>query len=143
MKGDRYFLKHKSGRIIANFVVENDDGCLMGKCYEEDTDEMFIANVYCKADSCTHWRFYGEDYRDDVKSDIDPYYHLCGSHCFTHHITAMCFVWRLASKLISNSMPDQAVQIHSCCFDHERIQKLVNLMLDDYEIVKSLTYEGE
>lgn len=139
MKGDRYLLRHKSGRIIANFVVENDDGCLIGKCYEDDDDSIFIASVYCKADSCTHWRFYGEDYRDDVKSYIDPYYHLCGGHCFTHHITAMCFVWKLAANILSESMPHRAAVIYGEYFDHDRIEKLVGLMLDGYEIIKEQT----
>lgn len=136
MKGDRYLLRHKSGRIIANFVVENDECCLMGKCYEEDSDEHFIANVYCKADSCTHWRFYGEDWYNVAGVPIDPYYHLCGSHCFTHHVTAMCFIWELAAEILSESMPERAVEIHDDYFDHERIKKLVDLMLDGYEIVK-------
>ena len=136
MKNDRYLLRHKSGRIIANFVVENDDACLMGKCYEDDNDDNFIADVYCKSGSCTHWRFYGEDYCEDIETDIDPYYHLCGSHCFTHHITAMCFVWKLAAEILSESMPERAVEIHDDYFDHERIRKLVDLMLDGYEIIK-------
>jgi hypothetical protein len=136
MKSDKYLLKHKSGRIIANFVVENDDGCLMGKCYEEGSDERFIVDVYCKADACTHWRFWGEDYCLGVPGNYGSYYHLCGSHCFTHHITAMCFVWKLAADILSNSMPERAAEIHDDYFDHERIGKLVDLMLDGYEIVK-------
>ncbi len=136
MKGDRYLLKHKSGGIVANFVVENDDGCLMGKCYEDDDDSLFIANVYCKADSCTHWHFYGEDYYNLAGVPIDPYYHLCGSHFFTLHITAMCFIWKLAENILSESMPDRSVEIHDNYFDHDRVRKLVDLMLDGYEIIK-------
>lgn len=135
MKGDQYLLRHKSGRIIANFVVEDDEYSLMGNCYEEDSDERFIVNVYCKADACSHWRFYGEDFYG-VKRDIDPYYHLCGSHCFTHHITAMCFVWKLAENILCNSIPDRAEDIRNDYFEHDRIRELVDLMLDGYEIIK-------
>lgn len=39
-------------------------------------ESQFIASAYIKWDGCTHWYFYGEDY---YESEVDSYYHLCGS----------------------------------------------------------------
>ena len=56
------------------------------------------------------------------------------------HIIAMCFVWKLAEQIISES--DWAKQknlsgyINDEYYDHERIKQLIELVLNGYEIVK-------
>lgn len=137
MKGDVYYLKDTTdhNRIVAKFVVENDDRTLMGDCYSAVSwysdgsvcDYDYFAGVYCKLDSCTHWYFYGEDYDPELKNEKDSYYHLCGAGCFMEHIRLMCFVWKLAS-IITGSSDDY--------FDNDEIKKLVDTMLKDYFIQK-------
>lgn len=153
MKGDIYYLKNKDdGYVTHKFEVDGDDFCLSGKCYEayswkmtgEPYEYSFVAGVYCKWDACTHWYFYGEDYNPDAEIDEkeqDSYYHLCGGYSFMRHITAMCFVWKLAEQIIKK-VPwtikhNSAGFVHNEYYDHERIKKLVDLVLDGYEIVKA------
>lgn len=148
MKGDIYHLKDRDGMAGFKFVVENDDFCLQGKCYEAYSWLMngapyeyhFVAGVYCKWDACTHWYFYGEDYDPETGDDKDSYYHLCGGYSFIGHIIAMCFVWKLAEQIISES---EHTKLHSLSgyindeyYDHARIKQLVELVLNGYEIVK-------
>lgn len=151
MKGDTYYLKDKEGLIGYKFVVDSDDFSLSGTCYETYSWDIhgtpfeysFVANVYCKWDACTHWYFYGEDYNPDAELDEkeqDAYYHLCGGYSFMGHITAMCFVWKLAEQIISkdpwtirNSISGYT---HDEYYDHERIKQLIDLVLNGYEIMK-------
>lgn len=132
MRGDVYELRDPSGDITHWFEVTNDDRCLMGNCYYENGD--FVADIYCKWDACTHWRFYGEDYYEGI-SDIDPYYHLCGGYSFMNYITAMCFVWKLSELIIASNFTDSN-KVHESYNDHERITKLVDSVLEGHEIVK-------
>ena len=152
MKGDIYYLKTKDdGMVTHKFEVDGDDFCLEGRCYEAYSWEMdntpyeysFVADVYCKWDACTHWRFYGEDYKPDAEIDEkeqDSYYHLCGGGSFRNHIRAMCFVWKLAEQIIAKdpwtNSNNTAKYVHDEYYDHESIKKLIDLVLDGYEIVK-------
>ena len=154
MKGDIYYLKNKSdGMVSHKFEVSDDDFCLNGQCYEAYAWELngapceysFVAGVHCKWDACTHWYFYGEDYKPDVddinEKEQDSYYHLCGGYSFMRHITAMCFVWKLAEQIITKDpwtiKHNNAGYIHDEYYDHERIKQLVDLVLNGYEIVKA------
>lgn len=136
MKGDIYYLKETTGDryIVGRFVVESDDYHLIGTCYgcsgwysDGSIDDHYFTDVYCKKDTCTHWNFYGEDYDPETESEKDSYYHICGTYCFNDHIRLMCFVWKLAGMI--NNSPDY---MH----DNELTKKLVDMMLEGYEIVK-------
>lgn len=137
MKGDIYYLVDKDGKRTHRFEVTQDETCLMGDCYLEDATDSYVADVYCKWDGCTHWRFYGEDHYPGSTSNIDPYYHLCGGYSFMDHITAMCFVWKLAETINANIYHTSAHKVHKSYNDHERIKKLIETVLDGYEIVKA------
>lgn len=56
------------------------------------------------------------------------------------HIVAMCFVWKLAEQIISNSehakQTNNSGYINDEYYDHERIKQLIELVLNGYEIVK-------
>jgi hypothetical protein len=148
MKGDIYYLKDRDGRISHKFVVEDDDFRLIGECYEACSWELdgtpyqysYVAGVHCKWDACTHWYFSGEDYESEEIEEPDSYYHLCGGYSFIGHITAMCFVWKLAEQIISESNWAKTKKLSGCIhdeyYDHERIKQLIDLVLNGYEIVK-------
>lgn len=151
MKGDVYYLKDHEGHISHKFVVDDDDFHLEGRCYEAvswNTDWTpyeydFVADVYCKWDACTHWYFYGEDYNPDAELDEkeqDSYYHLCGGYSFMNHITAMCFVWKLAEQIISKDpwtiARGNSGFVNDEYYDHERIKQLIEVALNGCEIVK-------
>lgn len=142
MKGDIYCLIRKSdGRVIARF--EQTEEYMSGHCYigdgaGYDSGDDYFAHVFCKWDSCTHWWFEGErsfvDENNKVKNN-DAYYHLCGSEWFINHIRVMCFIWKLAADILSE---DEVYKeyVLSEYFDTDEIKKLVELMLDGYEIEK-------
>lgn len=150
MKGDIFYLKDPTGQITHKFVIDEDSYfSLMGKCYEAYSWSMsgkpleyhFVTDVYCKWDSCTHWYFYGEDYDPDTEYEKDSYYHLCGGYSFMNHITAMCFVWKLAEQLITKYRSKDNYKYsrnytNGAYYDHERIRRLISTVLDGYEIVK-------
>ena len=94
----------------------------------------FVADTYCKADACTHWYFFGEDYDPESKSEDNgcSYYHLCGGYCFMNHLTSMCFVWKLMEMLLGETR-DYADESY---YDHEKIKQVINLVLDGYVIEK-------
>lgn len=147
-KGDVYYLIHSNGQPVAKF--EQDEDYMSGNCYQCYTwcddgngnyiipdDWEFFANVYCKWDSCTHWWFYGENFREDLPKDIGGYYHICGTHCFTDHIRTMCFVWKLAAMILvedaNNANNDYTQEAY---FKTEEIKQLIELTLKDYTIKK-------
>ena len=150
MKGDTYYLKNDDGYITHKFVVEDDDFHLVGTCYEayswhvDNTpyEYSYIAGVYCKWDACTHWYFHGEDYDPEIEdSDCDSYYHLCGGYTFLNHIKAMCFVWKLAEQILVKDphtlRTDNATYIHDEYYEPEKLVKLMEVVLDGYEILKA------
>ena len=151
MKGDIYYLKDHNGHISHKFVVDDDDFCLEGRCYEVVTwnadwspyEYDFVADVYCKWDACSHWRFYGEDYNPDAELDEkeqDSYYHLCGGHSFGNHIRAMCFVWKLAEQTLTKHPRTIATEnvgyTHESYYELEYVEQLVEAALNGCEIVK-------
>lgn len=131
MKGDVYYLKNeKDGEILAKFEQGANGSYLDGSCYEciswdastgEPFDWEFFANVYCKWDGCTHWYFNGTDYDPEVGESSDSYYHLCGSHSFTHFIRIMCFLWKLAPMVIIENRENE----HTYC-DKEYLKEYTN-----------------
>ena len=145
-----YYLRDKEyGYVVGKFEAEEiEPHCVMGQCYEacgwyadkrEVSDWHFVSDVYCKWDSCTHWYFYGEDYDPDINSEeIDSYYHICGESCFLRHIRLMCFVWKLVSDLMTEVRigTEYEIDISDEYFSLEKTSKLVELMLEGYEIVK-------
>ena len=151
MKGDIYYLKDENGYISHKFVVDGDDFCFEGRCYEVVSWECdytpyeydFVADVYCKWDACSHWRFYGEDYNPDAKDDEkeqDSYYHLCGGYSFGRHIRAMCFIWKLAEQIISKDpwsiKHKSADYTHKSYYEPDFVKQLIEVALDGCEILK-------
>lgn len=146
---DVYYLKNKeTGYIVGKFVVDEATGfAVFGKCYDavgwygpdNPTDWDFLADVYCKWDSCTHWYFYGEDYDPEYEeSEKDSYYHLCAEHTFNSHIRLMCFVWKLVADIMAErgDKPEECERdITKNYFELEETRKLVELMLDGFEVV--------
>lgn len=148
-KGDIYYLKDKSGMIVAKF--EYTDNYMTGVChaatswiddgngnYNVPCEWDFVADVYCKWDSCTHWWFRGEDFDPDIDgSDHDSYYHLCGTHCFVNHIRCMCFIWKLGYMY---QLEYGNEYIRSCAdewyLDNEELKQLIDFTLKDYTIEK-------
>lgn len=144
-KGDVYYLMDSTGLIVAKF--EQDDDFMSGKCYEctswELNDDgsytkpcewLFVTQVCCRWDGCTHWYFYGEE--SEKKPFIaDSYYHLCGGFSFANHIRFMCFVWKLAPMIISEYQENIEYTNDEYC-GGEEVNKLINLMLKGYTIKK-------
>lgn len=147
MKGDTYYLKNTStGYVAGVFVVDKaDQFAVFGTCYEPvswdiDTHEpyetYYLADVYCKWDSCTHWYFRGEDYDPYLKTEEDSYYHLCSEFSFNTHIRLMCFVWKLVSRIMTAERILEGQEgVEDNYFKKEEIKALMLLMLDGYEIV--------
>lgn len=148
MKGDVYYLINSDGYTTCKF--EFTDDYMTGVCYECYTwdthknplEYHYVADVYCKWDSCTHWWFRGQDYDS---GDNDSYYHLCGSGCFTDHIRAMCFVWRLAAMTLikdENYSKSLKPDIARYYIGDDKTRQLVSLMLDGYTIKKENENNG-
>lgn len=147
MKGDVWFLRSDSGYVESVFIVDLDDLMLSGRCYEPYTwgsngfpwEMHYLTGVYMKPDACTHWYFRGEDYVSGNDDEIDAYYHLCSCFGFNTHIRSMCFVWKLAADLITESLKNTLYtrDVHSDYFENETTRKLVNLMLYGYRIEKA------
>lgn len=149
MKGDVYYLKDPDGRIVGKFEMTG--SYMDGRCYEcngwtgapdykEACDWSFFADTFCKWDGCTHWHFCGEDYDPDTKDELDSYYHICGDHCFLHHVRLMCFVWRLAEQVLVEDLEKEGIgngnytkQEYS---GNEKLKHLVDFMLEGYSIEK-------
>ena len=148
-----YYLKDKDdGMIHSKIEATNIIGHLDGKCYSAKSwcsnaidvfDWYFVGDVYCKFDGCTHWYFNGEDYDPELNAENDSYYQICGPECYTEHIRNMCFIWKVAEMVISDShegnlIPDAMYR--------EMIQenyemngftgKLVDMMLEGFTITK-------
>lgn len=154
-KGDVYQLRDKeTGYIDAIFEITRAgsaslDGILKEvTCWDSDDktpiEYDFIADIYFKWDSCTHWWFRGEDYiytgDDTTKGDIDGYYHLCGPQCFMSHIRNMCFAWKVAGELLADP---RETGDHLNEYDPKYIKELTELMLKDYEIFVSPSKSDE
>ena len=149
-----YLTDDSDGRIVSKLEVTIDPDlfCLMGVCYNATSWAMekdgsvgvvlewkFLAEVYCKWDSCTHWYFFGERYDSDNKShdcdDIDGYYHLCGLHSFVTHIRHMCFIWRAAEMWMARYKSETYVDMMKEYYhDNEEQYELVEKILEGYSI---------
>lgn len=145
-KGDVWYLRHKvdDNTIVAK-IEFTDDYCTGAchECYSWYSDNTpaewhLVAEFYCKWDSCTHWWFKGEDYDKEIDGSIDSYYHLCGSPCFLNHIRNMCFVWKVAAMTLIKVNKDSQYLKREIAdnYFNEKINKLIELMLDDYTIEK-------
>ena len=88
-----------------NFKLEEVNGYFESKDgkFTVPTDTSFISSGVIKWDSCSHWYFYGEDYKKgDPKSKEDSYYHLCGFHSYLNHIIGLLFAFKVASIYIED-----------------------------------------
>ena len=141
---ETYILKSiKTGHIHSKFEVSTrceayiEGVCYAAVCWEPNGTPVnweFVADTYCKADACTHWYFFGEDYDPESKSEDDgcSYYHLCGGYSFLDHLTSTCFVWKLMAMLLGETR-GYATESY---YDNERIKQIINLVLNRYEIEK-------
>lgn len=149
--GDTYYLKNtETGYVHGKFVVDKaEDYFVEGAYYRavgwagdtnQPCDWHFVADTYCKWDSCTHWYFYGENYDPDYEeSETDSYYHLCTEYTFNDHIRLMCFVWKLVADIMTELRKGEEyydADITKHYIELEETRKLVDLMLDGYVIVK-------
>ena len=141
-----YYLVKSDNFVHSKFEVDDRSAhYVSGKCFnciswENDGcpyEYEFLAYVTCKWDSCTHWRFLGEEFNPEIKTTntdgVDAYYHLCGSYCFLSHIRAMCFVWKLVEQLMTKSGQKLATKEY---YDNAEIKALIDMMLTGYNIVK-------
>ena len=147
---DVYYLIDSDGYVTSKLEIDKatyahfDGRVYLAKSWNmdpsnyNDVEYEFLAEVYCKFDSCTHWWFNGEDYDVELKTEKDSYYHLCGSGSFTNHIRGMCFVWRLAPEIMKACGDDWSGEYNDCKVTNE----LVDLMLRDYTI-KHITEDAE
>lgn len=148
---ETYILRDtQSGFIHSKYEVSvRHEAYIEGVCYaaagwESDGTPVnweFVADTYCKADACTHWYFFGEDYDPESKAEDNGcfYYHLCGGYSFMNHLTSMCFVWKLMATLLGETR-GYATDSY---YDHERIKQVINLVLDGYAIEKVDDVKGE
>ena len=148
MKDTYYLVRIEDDCIVGKFEVDKaDKRSVTGNCYSatgwlldrrEPIDWDFIADVYCKWDSCTHWNFRGEDYDPEINKDEpgDNYYHLCGEEYFTNHIRMMCFVWVVVSSIME-MYRTPSDSIFEEYFGNETTVLLVNLMLNQYKIERA------
>lgn len=140
-----YYLKDNTGCPVSVFEVDEFNGySVKGRCYSPVSwsimydciyDRELVAEVYCKWDSCIHWRFWGEDWQEEG-DEPDSYYHLCGAYTFSNHIRCMCFVWKLVMMLLCESDDKLSESIQSYYCETEEVRNLIELMLKNHSIVK-------
>lgn len=134
----------KSGFIHSKFEISvRCEAYVEGTCYAASSWDPngiipvnweFVADTYCKADACTHWYFYGEDYDPESKSEDNgcSYYHLCGGYSFMNHLTSICFVWKLMEMLLGETR-NYATESY---YEDRKIKQVIDLILDEYAIEK-------
>jgi hypothetical protein len=74
-----------NGRIIAIYKIDKYPMNIDGKIYKitdwgknnNPTDMEFFANAWVKWDNCSHFNFYGQDYKYG-EEEKNSYYHICG-----------------------------------------------------------------
>lgn len=81
---ETYILKSiKTGYVHSKFEVSvRCEAYIEGVCYAAvgwgsdgtPVNWEFVADTYCKADACTHWHFFGEDYHPESKYATESYY---------------------------------------------------------------------
>lgn len=128
---------HSKFEVSVRCEAYIEGACYAAVCWTPDKmpiDWAFVADTYCKADACTHWYFFGDDYDPESKSEDNgcSYYHLCGGYSFMDHLTSMCFVWKLMEMLLGENRN----YVADSYYDHERIKQVINLVLDGYVIEK-------
>ncbi len=156
MEGDTWYLK-LNGEIQAKFVQTDYD--MEGKCFVAvgwdavgekpypPCEWEFFADVWIKCDGCGHWYFRGEDYYEGNDKTTDSYYHICGDHCFLSHIRMMCFIWKLATIVLTecyeNDKPNPYINTREAIndmmgefFENKELEDLVESILDGYTIEK-------
>lgn len=144
-----FYLTNENGYIVSKIEATDVDRCLDGMCYSavswepyskvDVLDWHFVADVYCKFDSYTHWYFHGEDYNPETNTENDSYYHICGPECFKEHIHNMCFVWKVAEMVLKDSYGNDPVYA-KCIEENYEVNgftgKLVDKMLKGCLITK-------
>ena len=148
MSTETYYLIAPDGEVAAKFeIYKRGTHSIMGYCYSVVSWNLdgtpyefeFIADVYLKWDACTHWNFYGEDYDPEIdkeQREQDSYYHLCGAHTFMRHIQCMCFVWKLAEILLTETGAPGCQFTNDWYYDSERMKQLIELTIGDHTIKK-------
>ncbi|MBR2389271.1 MAG: hypothetical protein IKA94_00560 [Mogibacterium sp.] len=138
-----YYLKNKDGEIWAKFEITDlhEGSSLDGQLYEATAwsgcdqktpiEWSFIADIYGKWDSCTHWWFRGEDCDPELKTEKDSYYHLCGGYCFAGHIRNMCFAWKVMCMVLSGNRDDSYALEY---YTEGSIGEVIEFMLKDFTI---------
>lgn len=89
---------------------------------KSDLEYEFVSNAYIKWDACSHFRFYGEDYKEEKVAD--SYYHICGDSGYFDFMRAIAFVFKVAR----DNMP---------LYDTEEFDNILKLnLLEGYTIEK-------
>lgn len=78
--------------VILDVVSTKDDN--------EICELSFVANGYIKFDGCSHFNFYGQDFKNKETTNPDSYYHLCGFDSMRGFIRNISFMWELAIQNI-------------------------------------------
>ena len=96
--------------------------------HELDTDHCefeFVAKVWAKTDSCTHWWFKGENYDPESKSknNGDAYYHICGPEFLEDMIYCQLFIWEIAGRVHGWE--------HAWAIGEYKGNKYLNKLIDD------------
>ena len=93
--------------------------------YEDIYDKSFVSEVHFKADFCTHWWFYGEDYDEECDRDVkDSYYHICS------RITDWQIMFSFVRKLMYQLLGDK----QNWYTDEDK--EIDNFLLKNYSIIK-------
>lgn len=64
---------------------------------KNNIDYEFISDVYMKWDACSHFYFYGEDYKKG-NDKSNSYYHICGCSGYYDFMRGIAFVYEIARK---------------------------------------------
>jgi hypothetical protein len=86
----------------------------------------FFADVCVKWDNCSHFRFFGQDYKDDIKLDDeenekDSYYHICGCRDYIEFSSILYFA-NLTMSMINEKT--------NTFYDYETDMDIMKDMLD-------------
>lgn len=112
----------ENGYVVAVFIPNKDyTHAISGTMYEvvswelndEPMDVNFFANVSVKWDGCSHFYFYGSDYRKGLvpyvyeekgnDKEKDGYYHICGFDSYLTHMKIMCFAYELMIRQLGTN----------------------------------------
>lgn len=87
-----------SGIILDVISTTGDDN--------EICELSFVTRAYIKFDGCSHFNFYGKDFKNKQTTNSDSYYHLCGFSSFYGFIRNLSFMWQLAIEQIDGLLDE-------------------------------------